>query len=117
MAWQVKGQVCGGVVVVRLGSVDGGAAHPWGGLIDRMFQCCTSCLVRAASVETPKYLHLVSPLPALVSRILLTRRRNLVSKSALVAEWPKVIQENFAIILLETALQKYLLTREMLKMC
>ena len=87
------------------------------GLIDRMFQCCTSCLVRAASVETPKYLHLVSPLPALVSRILLTRRRNLMSKSALVAEWPKVIQENFAIILLETALQKYLLTREMLKMC
>ena len=61
------------------------------GLIDQMFQCCTSCLVRAASVETPKYLHLVSPLPALVSRILLTRRRNLVSKSALVAEWPKVI--------------------------
>ena len=87
------------------------------GLIDQMFQCCTSCLVRAASVETPKYLHLVSPLPALVSRILLTRRRNQVSKCALVAEWPKVIQENCAIILLETDLQKYLLTREMLKMC
>ena len=104
------------MVVVRLGSVDGGAGHPRR-LINRMFQCCTSCLVRAASVETPKYLHLVSPLPALVSCILLTRRRNLVSKSALVTEWPKVIQENFAIILLETALQKYLLTREMLKMC
>ena len=28
MAWQVTGRVCGGVVVVRLGSVDGGAGHP-----------------------------------------------------------------------------------------
>ena len=28
MAWQVTGWVCGGVVVVRLGSVDGGAGHP-----------------------------------------------------------------------------------------
>ena len=28
MAWQVMGRVCGGVVVVRLGSVDGGAGHP-----------------------------------------------------------------------------------------
>ena len=27
MAWQVTGRVCGGVVVVRLGSVDGGAGH------------------------------------------------------------------------------------------
>ena len=115
MAWQVTGRVCGGVVVVRLVSVDGGAGHPRA-RSDRP-DVSVLCLVMAASVETPKYLHLVSPLPALVSRILLTRRWNLVSKSALVAEWPKVIQENFAIILLETVLQKYLLTREMLKMC
>ena len=28
MAWQVTGRVFGGVRVVRLGSVDGGAGHP-----------------------------------------------------------------------------------------
>ena len=88
MAWQVTGRVCGGVVVVRLGSVDGGAGHP-----------------RARS-DRPD-----------VSVLYFMPGEGCLSKSALVAEWPKVIQENFAIILLETALQKYLLTREMLKMC